>query len=102
MKPKIPIRINRASQSIRVGTTTGVFVAIILKYNDVASLVNPGYDNNEKQAYPTIDTTKHIDDKNVRECKGCARFPMARIVVSAKKELVIDPDITRKILLTSS
>ena len=32
-----------------------------------------------------MDTTMHIDEKNVRECKGCARFPMARIVVSAKK-----------------
>jgi hypothetical protein len=65
-------------------------------------MLHHGYDNNEQQAYPAIDTTQHIDDKNVRECKGCARFPMARIVVSAKKELVIDPDITRKILLTSS
>jgi hypothetical protein len=76
---------NRASQSIRVGTTTGVFVAIILKCNDVTSLVNPGYKNNEQQAYPTIDTTMHIAEKKVRECKGCARFPMARIVVSTKK-----------------
>ena len=43
-KPKIPIMNNIASQSIRVGTTTGVFVAIILKCNDgVGSLVNAGY-----------------------------------------------------------
>ena len=85
MKPKIPTMNKRTSQSIRVGTTTGVFVAIILKCNDVESLVNPGYKNNEQQAYPTKDTTMHIDEKNVIECKGCARFPMARIVVSAKK-----------------
>jgi hypothetical protein len=50
------------------------------------SLVNPGYDNNEQQAYPAIDTTKHIDEKNVIECKGWARIPMAQIVVSAKKK----------------
>ena len=31
-KPKIPIMNNRASQSIRVGTITGVFVAIILEW----------------------------------------------------------------------
>ena len=74
---------NRASQSIRLGTTTEVFVAIILKCNDVGSLVNTGYKNNEQQAYATIDTTVHIDEKNVKECKGCARFPMARIVVTA-------------------
>ena len=86
-KLKISIMNNRASQSIRVGTTTGVFFAIILKCNNVASLVNPRYKNNEQQAYPTIDTTMHIDEKNVRECKGCTRFPMARIVVSTKKQL---------------
>ena len=40
-----------------------------------------------------MDTTMHIDEKNVRECKGCARFPMARIVVSDKKSLVNDPVI---------
>ena len=44
----------------------------------------------------------HVDEKNVKECKGCARFPMARIVVSAKKSLVDDFSITGKILLTSS
>jgi hypothetical protein len=87
---------NRASQSIRVGTTTGVFVAIILECNDVASLVNPGYKNNEQQAYPTIDTTMDIDEKNVRLCKACARFPMARIVVSTKNSLVNDFGITKK------
>ena len=32
-----------------------------------------------------MDTTMHIDEKNVKECKGCARFPMARIVVSDKE-----------------
>ena len=102
-KPKIPIMNNRASQSIRVGITTGVFVAIILECNDVASLVNSRYKYNEQQAYPTIDTTMHMDEKNVRECKGCARFPMARIVVSnPKKSLVNDLGITGKILLTSS
>jgi hypothetical protein len=93
---------NRASQSIRAGTTTGVFVAIILRCSDIESLENSGYNNNEQQAYPTIDTTMHIDEKNVIECKGCARFPMARIVVSAKKSLVNAPGTTGKILLTSS
>ena len=46
----------------------------------------PGYKNYAQQAYPTIDTTTHIDEKNVTECIGCARFPIARIVVSAKKK----------------
>ena len=78
---------NIVSQSIRVGTTTGVLVAIILKCNDGGSLVNPGYKNYEQQAYPTIDATMHIDAKKVIECKGCIRFPIARIVVSAKEEL---------------
>ena len=99
-KPNIPIMNNKASQSIRVGTITGVFVAIILKCNDV---VNPGDKDNGKQTYPIIDTTTHIDEKKVTECIGCARFPMARIVVSAKKKsLVNDPGVTGKILLTSS
>lgn len=56
MKPKIPIMTNRASQSIRVEMTIGLFVAII----------------------PTIDATMHINEKDVIECKACARFPMAR------------------------
>ena len=88
---------NRASQSIRLGTTTGVFVVIILTCNGVGWVVNPGYKSNEQQAYPTIDTKVHIDEKDVRECKGCARFPMARIVVSSKKKsLVNDSGIHRK------
>ena len=52
---------------------------------------------NEQQAYPTIDTTMHIDEKEFIECKGCARFPMARIVVSAKKRtwlvISVSPEI---------
>ena len=31
----------------------------------------------------------HIDEKNVGECKGCVRFPMARIIVTAKKSSVM-------------
>ena len=49
--------------------------------------MNTGYENNEQQTYATIDTMVHINEKKVKECKGCARFPMARIVASAKKKL---------------
>ena len=85
--PKIAIMNNRATQSIRVEKTTGVFVAIILKCNEVASLLNPRYRKNDHQAYPKTDTMTHIDEPKFIECKGCARFPMARIVASANKEL---------------
>ena len=95
----------RAIHSIRVGITTVVFVTSILKCSDVGSLVNPGYKYNEQQAYPTRDVTKHIDEKKFIICKGCARFPIARIVVSASaKERawlripVSQEDFTYKIL----
>ena len=77
----------RASQSTRVGTITEVFVTIILKCNNFESLVNLGYRNYEQQAYPTIDAMMHIEEKEFIECKGCARIPMARSIVTTEKEL---------------
>ena len=84
-KPNIPARSDRLSQSILVETTTGVLVAIILKSNILDHFVRPKF-NGDEQAYPTIDTMVDINEKNVWECKGCARFPMARIVVTSEKK----------------
>ena len=63
----------KASHSIRVGTTAVVFVTRILKCSDVGSLVNPGCKYNGQQAYRAIDATMHTDEKELIECKGCAR-----------------------------
>ena len=38
----------------------------------------------------------HVDEKNVRECNGCARSPIARIIVSAKKKNLVNDPVSQK------
>ena len=40
-------------------------------------------------AYPTVDTTTDMSEKKVIECIGCARIPIARMVVSKKKRVYL-------------
>jgi len=90
---------NRASQSIRAGIIIGLFVAISLQ---VESMVRLKYNDSEHQSYPIVDTTMHIDAKKVVVCIGCARFPMARMVVTAKKKRLVNDEassITGKVWL---
>ena len=87
MKPKIPVMTNRASQSIQVEMTIGFFIAIILGLDAVGSVLR--YNDDKQQIYHTIDAMMHINEKDMIECKACARFPMAQSDISVKKSLLM-------------
>ena len=77
MKPHTPMTPRSASHSMLVGMTSLVFVARILR----CRVSKPSVRKSGK-AHNVVDVITLCREKEDSECSGCARLPMARIVMS--------------------
>ena len=71
MKPARPMNKSVKSQSQRFGTTTGVFIAIILSSQHEWE---PAWES--QTTYATVVTITHRAEYATKLCNGWARFPM--------------------------